>query len=138
MFSGVKNAIRFLIALSVIAVLFFATSSLVLGLETNSPTANCLFGGHSMSICNMNPIEHIAEWQSVFTTTLQVQRIAFLAIFALSVFVAFSTRGSWNKFLIHNAPLLSSRLRSRLRDSFQTLDPLREAFSGGILHPKIF
>ncbi len=137
MFSGVKNAIRFLVALSVIAVFFFATSSFVLGLETNSPTANCLFGGHSMSICNMNPTEHIEEWQSMFTT-LPPQQYAVFALFALIVLVAFGTLGFWIKFSIHNALLLLSRLRSRRRDSFQIFDPLQRAFSGGILNTKIF
>ncbi|MFZ2556053.1 MAG: hypothetical protein WAX57_04395, partial [Minisyncoccia bacterium] len=62
----IKNIIKFPIVLAVFTVLIFGISFFGMGMDTMSPTANCPFGGHSMSICKMNPMEHIQEWQSMF------------------------------------------------------------------------
>ena len=124
-------------SISLLWMMFFGLSQFGMATDVNGNVVKCPFAGHSMSICIMNPTEHIEEWQSMFTT-LPAQQDAVLALFALIVLVAFGTLGFWNKFSIHNELLLLSRLRSRLRDSFQIFDPLQEAFSSGILNPKIF
>ena len=124
-------------SISLLWMMFFGLSQFGIATDVNGSMVKCPFSGHSMSICITNPTEHIQEWQSMFTT-LPAQQDTVFALFALIVLVAFGALGFWNKFSIHNALLLFSRLRSRLRDGFQIFDPLQEAFSSGILNPKIF
>ncbi len=124
---------KLIIDISVFTALFFGITGFGLGIDTTSPTANCPFGGHSMSICKMNPVEHIQELQSMFTMLPAKNTLAlflFLALFALyklrhtlSVPKLSQVDASVNLFYIH---------RPRIIDS------LEDAFSSGILNPKIF
>ena len=137
MWLKISKIIIGLASVSLFWMMFFGLSQFGIATDVNGNVAKCPLAGHSMSICITNPTEHIQEWQSMFTT-LPAQQDTVFALFALIVLVAFGALGFWNKFSIHNALLLLSRLRSRLRDSFQIFDPLQEAFSSGILNPKIF
>lgn len=105
-------------------------------MSTMDGNVNCPFGGHSMAICQMNPMEHIQEWQSMFTM-LPTQNLLSL-LFALFAFLAISKLRFWSKFSIPEPPLLLSKNQYTLTNSFQIFDPLKEAFSSGILNPKIF
>lgn len=96
--------------------------------------ANCLFGSHSVAICQMNPMEHIQEWRGIFTI-LPTQNTPLL--FALFAFLVISKLKFWNRFLIPEAPLVILGSLYALV-SFQTFDFLEELFSSGILNPKAF
>lgn len=100
------------------------------------PTQKCLFSNHSMVLCQMNPIEHIQEWQNMFTM-LPFQS-AFLALLALCAFLAIRTFKPWNRISLPNHDsMYSHRYKIRPAD-FPIFDPLKDAFSNGILNPKVF
>lgn len=102
----------------------------------SDPLQRCPFSGHQMVICQMSPTEHIQEWQSMFTM-LPVQS-AVLALLALFAFFAVFKFKLWSRVSLPNPALLySQRYRARVA-SFQIFDPLQEAFSSGILNPKVF
>jgi hypothetical protein len=105
-------------------------------MSTMNSNANCPFGGHSIVICKMNPMEHIEEWQSMFTM-LPAQDLLSL-LFALFALLAISKLRFWSKFSTPEPPLLLSKNQYALTNSFRIFDPLKEAFSSGILNPKIF
>lgn len=88
------------------------------------------------AICNMNPVQHIAAWQNMFTNVLQNS-----PVFILSALLLFSIAIAWLwTYLLQSS--LDSRSKSktvRLREEYQLPTPiLQELFSSGILHPKIF
>jgi hypothetical protein len=104
------------------------------GMGSNGQNVNCPFSGHSMSICNMNITEHIQEWQAMFASLPAKDIIATLfALFlliALRKFLPFKTFSFPEIKKVHTYFLL--------KDRFQIFDPLKEAFSRGILNPKLF
>lgn len=94
----------------------------------------CPFSDHSMSVCNINPMEHIEEWQNLFTTLPVKGALAFLSLI-LVLFILFRLRQ------------ISSLLKIHKTDSYINLfdinrppifDSFKEAFSSGIINPKTF
>ena len=82
--------------------------------------------------------EHIAHWQAMFTTTAPQKALTFaLLLLLVVVFITVA-------ILKRNLLLLSSyyatrwRLYIRQNPNLSLFSPLKEAFSSGILHPKIF
>lgn len=120
--------------LSVSWMLFFGLFQISMHME--STTGNCPFApNHPMSICQMNPMEHIQEWQSMFTM-LPVENMS-LIIFALFAFLAITYLKFWNRFSAPEPSLYILNSSPSLL-SFQIFSPLKELFSKGILNPKIF
>ena len=134
MLREIKNKIRLLIMLMVFPVLFFVMSGFVLSFERGLPTQNCLFGGHSISICIMDPTEHIQEWQSMFTILPVKDTVSVL--FLLLVVIAVSILPFWSRYSILDTQHLYTRLLSKKK--LYIPNPLEEAFSQGILNPKTF
>jgi len=136
---------KFLKIILLFAVLaFFSVGFLGLG-HTNMtmssmeemPVGNCFMPGMTASLCQMNPLEHIATWQSMFTAIPSqggiLSLLAVLLALILGAVTLFSYRGvAPPKILIPQLSYLYKRWRVPI------LDPLQEAFSNGILHPKIF
>lgn len=125
----------------VMFVLFFLSSylgvaTLNLGMgDEEAVLVDCPFVfGHSMAICEMNPMEHLQEWQSMFTM-LPSQNVL-LALFALLALLL--ARKFHSTFSIPEPPLTPRSNRPVYTQSFQIFDPLKEAFSSGILNPKLF
>lgn len=105
-----------------------------MGMDMNSPTAICPFGGHSMSICKMNPMEHIQEWQSILTT-LPVKDVLTLFSLLLALFALLKLR---QVFFVPKIPQADSCVNLFYIHRPPIFNPLQEAFSSGILNPKIF
>jgi hypothetical protein len=135
-FKPIKNIIKVPIVLAVFTVLLFGIFGFGLGMDMNSPTANCPFDGHSMSICKMNPMEHIQEWQSMFTMIPTKDALSFLSV--LLALLALLAIGAWKKFSIHDQPWPEIYIDPFYLRKYQIFNPLQEAFSNGILNPKIF
>lgn len=115
-------------------ILLFSLPQISMDMRMMDGNANCLFGSHSVAICQMSPMEHIQEWQGIFTI-LPTQYMPFhFVIFALLVI---SKLKLWNRFLIPEVPLVILGSRYSLV-SFQIFDSLEELFSSGILNPKVF
>jgi len=129
--------IKYSIALAVFAMLLFGFCGFGANMDMNGTMVNCPFAGHSMSICKMNPMEHIQEWQSMFTTlpakdalsSLLTILLALLALLGLSFF---------KKFSLHDQPWPEVYINPFYLRRSQIFNPLKEAFSNGILNPKIF
>ena len=134
-FRKIQNLIKIPLVLAVFWMLLLGLSQMSMDMSTMDGKANCPFGGHSMAICQMNPMEHIQEWQSMFTM-LPAQN-TLLLLFALFAFLFF-IRKLHSKFSIPEPPFTLPRNRSSYSQSFQIFDPLKEAFSSGILNPKVF
>lgn len=83
------------------------------------------------ALCNMTPLEHMSEWQSMFTATTQ-------QFAAVSLLLALMVGALWvlvGHFLV---PQRTERLIPRHRDRERVFDPLRLAFARGIVHSKAF
>ena len=130
--------LKFLIAFVAIAMLLFGFSGFgMMGMDMSNPMVNCPFAGHSMSICKMNPMEHIQEWQSTFTTLPAKDTLSSLISILLALLALFGLR-FFKKFSLHNQPWPEVYINPFYLRKHQIFDPLREAFSNGILNPKIF
>ncbi len=91
--------------------------------------APCSLMNGTGSLCNTNPMQQIDVWESLFTiATPAATLLLLLLIFSLIIFAS-------ERFLKNSSPgMTSSILKNRF--AFSILDPLRLAFSRGILHSK--
>lgn len=136
-----KKWSRFLLVLGLVAFLAVLLSgpSHSMGMEKQSDgtMSGCLFIGMD-ELCAMTSAEHLAAWQSMFAATAPQKALVFslLILFALIfVFVLVHTRRlflPWSDYIIH------FRLYIRHNPHLSLFDPLKEAFSQGLLNPKIY
>jgi len=118
-------------------VVLLGFSQFGMGMDMSSGAmVNCPFAGHSMAICKMNPLEHIQEWQSMFTMIPTKDALSFLSV--LIALLALLAIGAWKKFSIHDQPWPEIYINPFYLRKYEIFDPLKEAFSSGILNPKIF
>jgi len=129
--------IKYFIALAVFAMLLFGFFGFGMGMDMNGTMINCPFAGHSMSICKMNPMEHIQEWQSMFTTLPAKDALSSLLSILLALLALVGVT-FFRKFSLHDQPWPEVYINPFYLRKPQIFDPLREAFSNGILNPKIF
>ncbi len=126
-----------------LALLFFVFVN-ILGVNAtmsrgaNGRMGNCPFAGSMTKICSMGAVEHISRWQSLFTTTAPQKAITFALLILLAVvFVAVAILKR-NLFLLFSFYATRWRLYIKQNPHLSLFNPLREAFSQGILNPKIF
>ena len=133
-FKSIQNIINFILVITVFWVLLFGLFQMDMSINTmKNGQINCPFASHSMSICQMNPLEHISEWQSMFTMLPVQNLLSFLfALFALFVISKFT---HWNKFLKSKYSQLYQNNKALYA---QVFNPLKYAYSRGILNPKLF
>ncbi|MDO8572604.1 MAG: hypothetical protein Q7S11_02410 [bacterium] len=87
------------------------------------------------SLCTMNPFQHIAVWQNVFVASFPKEIFSLIAFTLLIVLFAFT---SWSFRRSSKTALFVTRVWQFISRVFVVRSPLQEAFSNGILHPKIF
>jgi len=134
-FQSLKNKISFFVTVLIFISTAFATTSIFfLKFETNPVAVNCPFSGHSMSICKMNPMEHVQEWQNMFTS-LPV-KLSFSILFILFLFIAIKGAVPWYRFSFLNIKYQYTKYL--FKTNFYIPNPIKEAYSGGILNPKLF
>lgn len=99
-------------------------------------------GGASMcpfmniaALCAMNPLTHITMWQNIFIASFPKEIFSLLAIILLTVLLVFTLRSFWHS---SKTPPIFVRVLRRISQIFIARNALQEAFSNGILHPKIF
>ena len=135
LFRSIQNLIKVPLVLAVFWMLLFGLSQMTMDMSMMDGKANCPLGGHSIAICQMDPMEHIQEGQSMITMLPTQNLISlFFAIFALLII---SRLKFWSRFSIPEPPLVISGSQSSLI-SFQIFNPFKELFSSGIFNPKIF
>ena len=133
----IQKIIKLTVVLAFSAVLLFGFFGFGMGMDMNGTMINCPFAGHSMSICKMNPMEHIQEWQSMFTTLPEKDTLSSLLSILLALLALFGLR-FFKKFSLHDQPWPEVYINTFYLRKRQIFDPLKEAFSSGILNPKIF
>ena len=93
---------------------------------------DCPFMGMT-AICQMNPLEHIAVWQSKFATlTLK----ASLTVLLLTL-LALAIPALWQRLRIQTVHQ-SNFCRARIDAPLISSNYLADALSNGILHSKVF
>ena len=137
------NLSRTVFALTAVAFVWVALFGLVqsmneMQMKKSGGMSGCLFNG-GYELCPMNISEHVAHWQAMFAAlrakAFPASAARIMVIVALGVVAIFSSR----LFLKQNARLfLRGRLYFQRNQQTHIFDILREAFSSGILNPKIY
>lgn len=129
---------RNMLILGIIAFLAMSFLSLYsMPVDMNGNMVNCPFMNSSVNLCQMSLNDHINQWQQMFTALPNKTNLAYILFLASLLFAA--TVIFRNKFL-ESAKLLFPRqvLYIKQKKYLVILDPLKEAFYGGIITPKIF
>ena len=100
--------------------------------------SGCPFMG-TTAVCQMTPLEHISAWQNMFTATVTQnsdQFIILMSLFGLTFIAIAALRLMFDSCVA----LLESRqkLYAKRLPAFSLTNPLQEAFSQGILNPKLY
>lgn len=125
------------IAVTILALLLLGSAGVLhfgMPMQEGASVAPCPVMGDG-AICVMNPLEHIVAWQSASAATFQNERniALFLLAFAV-VLAAVLWRSLYTKRTLRALRIWHYRLREEVR----IIKPLQEAFSNGILNPKVF
>lgn len=117
--------------------MFISTFGLALSMRTDKMgnMTDCPLMRTSETLCPMSPIEHIAQWQQLFTAIQQNNSTVLLA--AMLVAAAFFL--PINRTAVCDS-LITFLYRRHKRGSpaTQLYNYLLVAFSDGILHPKLY
>jgi FtsH-binding integral membrane protein len=123
---------NFFLVLATLAFLTVGTLGMshTLGMEkkANGRMGGCLFTGLN-EICPMSFGEHLTRWQSMFANISLKSGMFSLAISVFALFVS---------VLVSLKRYFSQKLFLRHHQNLFIFNPLREAFSQGILNPKTF
>lgn len=136
-----KKFTRFLLVLALVAflsvVFFGASQSMGMEKQNSGKMSGCVFSG-KVEICTMTFSEHIGHWQSMFTTT--VTQNALTVILLLLLAIVFVAVGIFKRNLLLLFSYYTTRWRLYIRNNpeLSLFNPLKEAFSQGILNPKIY
>lgn len=110
-------------------------SSMAMGPDGNMTMSNCPFMSGQAVVCNMNPLEHIAAWQSMFTTIPQQDTVAII----LMLLAALAMTLLWTHLRRPSIGSTYAPTQLFIRSDYIPLaTPLQELFSNGILNPKLF
>lgn len=136
-FSKRFKIVAMAIAISFVSVLFVSIFAESFIPQINSSEGICLFD-RSLE-CPETVSEHITQWQQTFDNASQnsifVIIAALLAFLATVLAVAIPTSVKVNLHERYRSKIL---LRSRRDKSDKLFDYILQAFSNGILHPKLF
>lgn len=118
--------------------IFGMSQSMQMEMNDDGTMSGCLFDGRA-EICLMTIAEHLSRWQGMFIAISQktdLLTLLFSFISAIGALVVFALKKNGLLLLKH----LSDRWRLYLKRNpyIPLFDPLREAFSQGILNPKIY
>ena len=105
-----------------------------MGADGEMSTGDCPFmsGG---SVCNMNPLEHLASWQEMFAVITNQVDYAF----ALLILITLSfVRLVYPAYFYSPPNLLRQSQYFAKRKRISAPSVLQEFFSNGILNPKLF
>lgn len=131
----IPKIITILVVVLTLCMFFFGFFHFVMNQHIKDQTMSCPFMQGHTSVCDVSPLEHVKAWQSAFTTIPTKDPISSLfAIFAL--FALFGVSLFRKYFLCYQRTV--EIILSFRRRNFFIYHYLQEAFSRGILHPKIF
>lgn len=115
---------------------YFGAVTIDMPMNPDGTMSGCAMPGMA-TLCQMNPLEHVAIWQGMFTATANQNDIFAILLILLSLALTalfIRSHGS------HATPKLLTLVPSfaYYKRYVPIGSPLQEAFSNGILHPKIF
>ncbi len=121
-----------------VSISFFGVSHL-LGMKMNSSgeMSGCLFSGKA-EICTMTFLAHLLRWREMFIATIHQNALAFALLILFSVVFVVVAIFKRKLFLLFSYYAAYWRLYIKQNQNFSLFNPLREAFSQGILNPKIY
>lgn len=132
---SVSSVIKYSVILFTIWILTLGLFGLGFDTESKMAGVNCpLAPGHSVALCMNNPTEHIQEWQNMFIANPSLMGISILFILIILSIIAYLFAG----YFISNNKTIFQKIYipySRVKPIFNFL---QEAFSNGILNPKVF
>lgn len=136
--SFIRSSLAIFVTLALISVIGFGLAHQSFGMSVNNEgrMTGCLFDGRS-EICTMSFSQHIQAWQSMFTAT----PVLTTPLMLLSLISALIALAVICRFRIANAAekaMEMSWLYLRQLLDISIFNPLRYAFSQGILNPKIY
>lgn len=133
--ASVHRVARYCIPLAVVALFFAASIGISHGsmsMDEDGHMHDCPYMGMA-AICQMDPLEHIAAWQSRFAALTVRDSLTVLAL----ALIAFAIVGIWQRQRFRERQPLQ-HLRHRRETLLAFSNYLAEALSSGILHPKVF
>ena len=102
--------------------------------EDGISMSNCPFMSGQAVVCNMNPLEHIAAWQSMFVGVLSQNMATFFALL-LAALASILLWGRWRA--PDTRPNTNFQYFPR-QEYIPLATSLQELFSKGILNPKLY
>lgn len=133
-FSAIKKILAPLLLTTLLFVGLFGLFHITVSMNNPGQGMGCLYMDIA-SLCTMNPFQHIAVWQNVFTASFPKEIFSLIAFILLIILFAFTSWSFWRNSKI---ALFVARVWQFISQIFIVRNPLQEAFSNGILHPKIF
>lgn len=126
-----------LLAFFLVGFLSLAQTNVVMGSDAKD-MSNCPFMPGMTSLCQMSPLEHLTAWQTAFTAIPnQADVLAILLLLlalALSTFKLYSNQSASPPRILVPDPSSTTYYKTHI----PIVSPLQEAFSDGILHPKLY
>lgn len=101
---------------------------------TDMPMPGCPFMSGQSVLCTMSPLEHIEVWQDIFTAIPTTEVLLLLSLILLALFTLHRLPSKWPQSILRTFYITKPRSTSRL--SFSSY--LAQAFSDGVLNPKLF
>ena len=137
-----KKFTRFLLGVTLVVYLFlvvFGVSQTIMGMEkrADGSMSDCLFSSKA-EICTMTFSEHLSQWKAMFTTTAPQEAFTFALLILIAVVFIAVAIFKRNLFLLSSYFAIRWRLYIRQNPNLSLFSSIKEAFSSGILHPKIF
>src|SRR3989344_381758 len=134
-----RNLPKYVLVVVFFAFVFFSSVGIfspdMAMISDGQMSSKCPFMPGMASLCQMNPLEHIAAWQSMFAAIPnQSDILTVLFLLALALGATLLVRANWSM-----APpkiLVSQPSFTYYKRYIPIMSPLQEAFSDGILHPK--
>lgn len=142
LFFSTQFLARFLLLIGVIAFLLvgllgFSQAEMITGPDGDMSSSDCFMPGMTASLCQMNPLEHISTWQNMFTAVPSQSDIFLLLAVLLALVSSVVFLHSYRNMAPQRVLALQPSLTYYKRH-VPIVSSLQEAFSSGILHPKLF
>lgn len=127
------------VSIFIFIILFGVNHTLGMEMRGDGTMSGCLFDGKA-EICLMTFSDHLSRWQGMFTTIPQKADPLITLFLLILIFSAFLLSNLRRRLLLLLFNCLFDRWRLYLKQNphLSLFNHLQEAFSQGILNPKIY
>lgn len=129
--SRVQHVLVLVLLVIVIASVFLWVWHIV-GMHEDGIMQSCLLAGGRVMLCTLSAAGHIGLWQEMSAAVLPV-----VAVVGILILVFSRQRSSFIQHLPSDQSA-SWQWFGRVSRAWISLDPLKQAFSQGVLHPKLY